>query len=142
MTTASDRPSQPFDADEHSHPSVRASSSPTGQSGEYALRRADRWEGQGEVTTSRPPPPESFRKPFASLIPMDDRGGSMPGSPRRPLQAGPPRRLGTCSRHKVALSPTGECVLCRREAPTRVSGRLVALLVVLALSAGALLAAL
>jgi hypothetical protein len=46
-----------------------------------------------------------------------------PPSVRRPLSAGAQRKLGTCAIHRAALSPGGDCVLCRREADRHARAR-------------------
>lgn len=118
--------------------------SPTHRSGQYPAL-----SGEGAVLESQsfeapaPLPAEAagrseedhpFRRPFASLLPgarVEDfvsPPASTPPSLRRPLSAAPPRRLGNCQRHRIALSPNGECVLCRREEKqTRGSARLLGL---------------
>ncbi len=88
----------------------------------------------GSVAEAEAPPPPAtgdhpFRKPFASLSPttrLEDIPSFPPSAPpsmRRPFAAGPPRRLGSCQVHRIALSPGGECVLCRREAKAKADSK-------------------
>lgn len=89
--------------------------------------------GSDAPAAAAPPPPVSgdhpFRKPFASLSPttrLEDVPSFPPSAPpslRRPFAAGPPRRLGSCQIHRIALSPGGECVLCRRDAKAKAESK-------------------
>jgi hypothetical protein len=109
----------------------------------------DRLTPAEPVSTAGQPLP-ALRRPFASFsqMPRSELGlgyaaatpseppPSAPPSIRRPLSAGPQRKLGTCQIHKVALSPKGECVLCKREAESLMKTRwsLAATLIVLAVA--------
>jgi hypothetical protein len=112
--------------------------------------------GSGAPAAEAPPPPDPvdspFRKPFASLSPttrfeeVPSFPPSAPPSVRRPFAAGPPRRLGNCQIHRIALSPGGECVLCRREAKAKADSKrgllslvLLGLVLLLAFALGAFL---
>jgi hypothetical protein len=55
---------------------------------------------------------------------------------RRPLSAGAQRKLGVCAIHRAALSPNGDCVLCRREAAHHARARwsTITLLIVVAVA--------
>ncbi len=76
--------------------------------------------------------PESLRKPYASLAPQQKNKSDQPPHQASGAAASTwndttearrwndtteaRRRLGTCKKHKIALSPTHECLLCKREA--------------------------
>jgi hypothetical protein len=128
MVTAKSSPSAPPEGPpeegERARTGTQVASRRTGGSGEYA-----------KVSVSTPPPSAAsggespFRKPFASLPPTDagitpsftpppSASGSLAPRPSgRPLVAKSPRKMATCQVHKIALSPSGECIVCRREAP-------------------------
>lgn len=131
---------------------------PPSRSGEYpaviapapVLPEDDRLTPTEPLATAGQPLP-SIRKPFASLTPMTKieaqaRPVSEPPPPsiRRPLSAGPQRKLGSCPLHKVTLSPNGDCVLCKREADERTKSRwsrvALGLVVLVAILAGLALA--
>lgn len=59
-----------------------------------------------------------------------------PPSMRRTYSAGPQRKLGTCQVHRVTLSPSGDCVFCRREAEKYSKARwsTITLLIILAVA--------
>lgn len=79
---------------------------------------------------------EALRKPFASLAPPQ-RASTSPEETTEPTAASatrrPPetkawndttdvrRRLGVCKKHGLARSPSGECLLCKKEQPRTTS---------------------
>jgi|GEM_PF-4537881 len=144
----------------------------SGRSGEYPVTDPIRQglreplaarEPEDRLTPSEPiatagQPLPSLRRPFASLSQMPrpempSQSGLTPSEPppsvapsvRRPLSVGQqPRKLGNCQLHKVALSPHGQCVLCKREHDALVRSRwsiaAVFLIVGIAIAAGLVLA--
>lgn len=117
----------------------------------------DRLTPSEPISTAGQPLP-ALRRPFASLsqiprpempshpslLPSEPPPASAPPSIRRPLLAGPQRKLGNCQLHKVALNPQGQCVLCKREHDALVRSRwslgAVILIVAIAILSGLILA--
>jgi hypothetical protein len=67
--------------------------------------------------------PRVAPEPTRSTDPATRSLSEPPPSLRRAHSAGPPRRLGTCQIHRMVLSPTGDCVFCRREAESHARAR-------------------
>jgi hypothetical protein len=89
---------------------------------------------RGTDPTAAPESPASTQ-PRSATDPARPRS-EPPPSMRRTHSAGPQRRLGTCQLHRVALSPTGDCVFCKREAERHARARWsnITLLIVLAVA--------
>lgn len=126
-------------------------------------------EESGETEAPEPVPsgpavsPEALKRPYASLSPVrsteSDAPSSAPPSAARPrttsTRADAPdsrrwndttearRQLGLCRKHNLARSPSGECLLCKKEALAARGGssRWTKLIVVTLLGTGALFVA-
>ena len=103
--------------------------------------------------------PASLKKPFASLAPQPKKESKEISKGTEDSQATTwadttearrwnetteaRRRLGTCKKHKITLSPSNECVLCKRETAAQKKGYWIPLaLTLIALALVALLVAL
>lgn len=116
-------------------------------------------EGPGGVpspsgTATRSDPPESLQKPFAVLTSQrpqesdSERPQRTRSVPPRPMTIGERRRVDSssarargaiCPKHQISLSPSGECLLCKKEAPAKSSRSLLRVALVSMLAGGTIL---
>lgn len=103
---------------------------------------------------TRSDPPESLRKPYAVLVSQrppegvaegPERARSVPPRPkaiseRRRVDSNAGRGRGSvCPKHQISRSPSGECLLCKKEEVPATSSRSLVRLALISLLAGGLI---